>query len=102
MIDPKDGRLIRLVDVPALAWLPKRRGGARLSMTTLYDWARKGLRGVTLETVSVGDTKCTTEAALMRFFERLNDPTPKQAAVTPAQQRRAQDRAKTILDRAGI
>lgn len=55
-----------------------------------------------LETVSVGDAKCTTEAALMRFFERLSDPTPKQSAVTPAQQRRAQDRAKSILDRAGI
>lgn len=102
MIDPQDGKLIRLADVPGLSWLPTRRANTRLSISTVYDWAGRGLRGLKLETVSVGNVKCTTEAALLRFFERLNQPPQQRDGITPSQQRKAENHAKAVLDRMGI
>lgn len=75
MIDLKSERLIRLADVPKLGWLPRRRGGRRIHLSTLYRWEQRGLRGIRLETVQAGGTRCTTEAALIRFFESLSNST---------------------------
>jgi hypothetical protein len=51
--------------------LPHRRGDRPAHPSTLFRWAQHGLRGVKLEVVQVGGTKCTSRAALARFFERL-------------------------------
>jgi hypothetical protein len=66
-------KLIRLADVPKLKWLPRRRAGSRLSIATVYRWEQRPNNP--LEAVRVGGTLCTTEAALMRFFERQANPT---------------------------
>ena len=59
------------------------RDGERLDFSTIYRWHLRGLRGVKLEGVRVGGTLCTTEAAIIRFIERMSEPT-----ATPAQIRR--------------
>jgi hypothetical protein len=53
--------------------LPKRRKGKRAAISTPYRWAQRGLRGVRLETIQVGNTKCTSLQALQRFFDRLTE-----------------------------
>ncbi len=72
MIDAATEPLISLADVPG--HLPKRRGGKRPSISCIYRWAQRGVRGVRLEILQVGGTKCTSLEALQRFFERLSAP----------------------------
>src|SRR4051794_26071708 len=55
--------------------LPRRRGGRKTHVSTLYRWATIGCRGVQLETIQIGATRCTSREALQRFFERLSLPT---------------------------
>lgn len=50
---------------------PVRRGGKRVNVSTLYRWSLSGVRGVRLETIQVGGTRCTSFEALQRFFDRL-------------------------------
>lgn len=67
--------LITLSEAAAL--LPRRRRGRPTHPSTLFRWAGQGLRGVRLEIVQVGGTRCTSREALARFFSRLsgaNDP----------------------------
>jgi hypothetical protein len=60
----------------AASRVPRRRG-RKTSVSTLHRWATCGLRGVRLETIQVGGTKCTSIQALQRFFDRLSSlPTP--------------------------
>ena len=54
--------------------LPRRRGGRKTHISTLYRWATAGYRGVVLETIQIGATRCTSREALQRFFERLSEP----------------------------
>jgi hypothetical protein len=72
MIDHETETVLSLTD--AAATLPRRRGGRRVNVATLYRWASHGCRGVRLETIQIGGTKCTSREALGRFFNRLTDP----------------------------
>lgn len=47
--------------------LPIRRRGKPLHVNTLHRWAHKGCRGVVLETVMIGGSRCTSVEALRRF-----------------------------------
>jgi hypothetical protein len=96
-IDVKNETLIRLADVPKLKWLPGRRGGRRLNVSTVFRWTQPH-RQIRLEAVRVGGALCTTEAALMRFFERQANP----AAAQPLDNTKAHERAERDLDAAGI
>jgi len=83
-----------------------RREGKRPNVATLYRWSTTGCRGVKLDTVQVGGTRCTSREALQRFFEALSaQPKTKPTATAeplsrPA--RRSPRRAEALLDRAGI
>jgi hypothetical protein len=75
-------QLIALKDVPALPWLPLRRRGAKLNVSTLYRWISSGSEGVRLKAVRVGSVWCTRADWLQCFFEesaaaalRLKPPT---------------------------
>jgi len=79
VIDVTKEKLVTLAR--AASRLPRRRKGKRPHPSTLFRWASRGLRGVRLETLSVGGTTCTSAAALQRFFQRLTEldhrlPTP--------------------------
>lgn len=52
--------------------LPRRRRGRKTHVSTLYRWTTAGCRGVQLETIQIGATRCTSKEALQRFFERLS------------------------------
>ncbi len=69
MIDLAHESVLSLTD--AVEHLPQRRGGRSVHVATLYRWAQRGVRGVKLEALQVGGTKCTSIEALQRFFERL-------------------------------
>lgn len=71
--------------------LPRRRGRRKPHVTTLYRWAQRGCRGVKLETIQVGGTKCTSLEALQRFFDRLagTSDEPAGADITPHRSRAA-------------
>jgi hypothetical protein len=95
--DVSKEKLIRLADVPKLKWLPRRRAGSRLSIATVYRWEQRETNP--LEAVRVGGTLCTTEAALMRFFERQT----RTASTTPSvDNSQAHEQAERELEMAGI
>lgn len=48
-----------------------RVNGRPVSATTVWRWARRGLRGVRLEHVFIGRRACTTTAALTKFFNEV-------------------------------
>lgn len=68
-IDPLSETLITLADAAKL--LPARRGGRRPHLSCLYRWTASGCKGVILESIQVGGTRCTSKEALARFLGRL-------------------------------
>src|SRR5262245_61651179 len=52
--------------------IPRRRRGRKAAVSTLYRWATVGVRGIRLETIQVGGTRCTSVEALQRFFDALS------------------------------
>ncbi len=99
MIDIAQEQVVSLTE--ACPFVPRRRKGKRPDVATLYRWAQKGIRGIRLEILQVGRTKCTSLEALQRFFERLTDPNVEPAASTP-KARAKQAAAEQELAEAGI
>lgn len=73
MIDIAVEKLVPLKDAAKLDCLPRLRAGKRIHVATLFRWATAGSRGIRLETLRVGGTRCTSVAALQRFFCQLTD-----------------------------
>ena len=73
MIDLTTETVISLTEAAKI--LPIRRAGKRPHVATLHRWASRGLHGVQLDTIQVGGTRCTSVAALQRFFDALSAPT---------------------------
>lgn len=55
--------------VEAARYVGKLKGGKALSFQSLFRWATKGCRGVVLESLCIGGTRCTSKEALQRFFD---------------------------------
>lgn len=53
----------------AARYVGKLKGAKALSFQTLFRWATKGCRGVVLESLCIGGTRCTSKEALQRFFD---------------------------------
>jgi hypothetical protein len=51
---------------------PARNDGKAIHTSTFHRWATTGCRGIRLETLRIGGTRCTSAEALQRFFERLS------------------------------
>ncbi len=105
--DPSVEPPIPLGQVNKLPWLPRRRRGRKIHTSTVFRWVQVGLRGIRLEAIRVGGTRCTSEAALRRFFERLSaaDPLcggPGPAVRSPVAAARGHRRAEAELKRAGV
>jgi hypothetical protein len=85
--------------------LPRRRKGKRPNVATAYRWTTIGCKGIVLESVQIGGTRCTSREALQRFFDRLTAQsagTPVSPPVPSRARRRDVERAERVLDRAGI
>ena len=104
MIDISSEQVVTLAE--ATTHLPRRRQGKRPNIATLYRWAQSGVKGIRLETICVGATRCTSVEALQRFCEAVTaaaDGTP----VSPpprltAHRQRQIDAAERRLAEAGI
>jgi len=79
----------------------KAKRGRALNFSTVWRWALHGCRGQRLETCRVGSTLCTSEAAIIRFIERLSDPDFPRDAATPSQVRAEHVAAEKALEAAG-
>jgi len=95
-IDIHTERVVSLTD--ATHFLPERRAGKRPNVATLYRWSNDGCRGVRLEYIMVGATRCTSLEALQRFFDALTIATEgERAAVTaPSPPRFSRQRQREI------
>jgi hypothetical protein len=102
LIDILRERVFPLTDAPRHEELPQRRFKKRPHAATLYRWAKKGLRGVRLETIRVGGTLCTSTAALQRFFDALSQTDQRSAEPVKLSQKRVAGRIDQKLDEAGF
>jgi hypothetical protein len=102
MIDPNSETLLSLAQ--AAKHLPRRRGGRPVHVSCIYRWTTSGCKGVILESIQIGGTRCTSRQALSRFFRRLTDGTTTASPTirTPARRARDLDRAMSELDKAGV
>lgn len=72
MIDIHNETLISIREAPR--HLPRRQTGKRVHISAVYRWLKRGVRGVCLESVSIGGTTYTSKEALQRFADRLSNP----------------------------
>ena len=102
----KTGQLLHeeLISLPAAAkLLPRRRAAKRVHTSTIYRWTVNGLRGIVLESLQIGGTRCTTREALQRFFERLNRvPTFHRSPTTISQKTKQSQIVEKQLDDLGV
>jgi hypothetical protein len=63
--------------------LPRRRSGRPIHVSCIYRWTTVGCRGVVLESLQVGGTRCTSREALQRFFDKLSEPARYRALSDP-------------------
>ena len=67
-------------------------------VTTIYRWTTDGMRGVVLESIQVGATRCTSREAIQSFCEQLtNEP-----ARTTTRVANGAEKAAKELERHGI
>ena len=101
-IDANTETLISLSE--AARHLPRRRGGKRPHVSCIYRWTTAGCKGVVLESIQIGGTRCTSKEALARFFRRLTTgdvaDAPKVRSV--AERERDVARAMRELEAAGV
>lgn len=75
----------------------------RPATSTLWRWGKKGVRGVRLETIRIGGTIYTSDEAIARFLEAINEPdAPAPRPRTRRETAAAVARAERILKRAGV
>jgi hypothetical protein len=93
-----------VISLPTAAkLLPRRRGGKKVHTSTIYRWTVTGLRGIVLESLQIGGTRCTSREALQRFFERLNRvPTFHRSPTTLSQQAKQSKVVEKQLDDLGV
>jgi hypothetical protein len=98
---PLTEQIISLSEAAKL--LPRRRGGKKTNVATLYRWTNRGLKGIVLDSIQIGGSRCTSREALERFFGQLTERPP-QRLPQPAVDRRRKDhdRIQRRLDDLGI
>ena len=99
-IDPNTETIVALAHVPK--HLPRRRAGKRPHVSCIYRWTTAGCRGIVLESVQIGGTRCTSKEALGRFFRQLTGNQVKVPVVTSRAHKAAVAAAEHLLDEAGI
>jgi len=98
-IDPLSDELLTLPQAAAL--FPRRRGGSKVSTSTLWRWYARGSRGVRLEVVRIGGQVLTTRDAIRDFIAARSvaggAPVPQDASPTTRSKR-----AMKELERMGL
>ncbi len=81
MIDISTEKLISLADAAALF---PGRDGATVHPETVKNWARRGKKGIRLESILAGPRRCTSIQAVQRFLEALAAVPPGRTGVHEA------------------
>ena len=102
MIDPNTETVISLNEAAKV--LPRRRRGKTPNVSCLYRWTNTGCKGVVLEWIQIGGTRCTSREALRRFFEALTSQQTGGIPATRSPTQRSRDIAavERELDKAGL
>lgn len=103
MIDISSEQVVSLTAATKL--LPERRRGKRPDVCTLYRWTSNGVRGIRLESIMVGATRCTSAEALQRFCDSLTAQADGGAVAPPPRpkhRRKQIEAAEKRLAAAGI
>jgi hypothetical protein len=75
----------------------------RPNVSTVWRWHNKGIKGIRLETIRIGGTIYTSDEAIARFLEAINEPAaPAPRPRTRRETAAAVARAERILKRAGV
>jgi Protein of unknown function (DUF1580) len=101
MFDPEAEAPLPLSEAAKLTMLPKRRGKSPHA-TTLLRWCLYGIRGIKLESIVCGGTRCTSEQSIKRFFERLSTPFGDSKTITTSERKKSIARAQEELKAMGI
>jgi hypothetical protein len=106
VINIQTERVYALADLPRR--LPRRRGGKRIHVSTLFRWAKTGLRArdgrvVHLAVLRIGGTLCSTVEAIQRFAEELTCSSESGSAIRAGTQKSMRDaRTERELKRRGL
>ncbi|MCH8146942.1 MAG: DUF1580 domain-containing protein [Planctomycetes bacterium] len=100
MINVASERTLSLTE--AAKQLPRRRAGKPTHVATVYRWGSRGLRGVRLETIQIGGTRCTSVEALQRFFDRLSTDQLTEQSLTHEGRRQLVSQAAARLRERGV
>jgi hypothetical protein len=75
MIDLATEEVVPLDQLPELIPALRSLNGEpkRLALSTIYRWTAAGCRGVVLESIQLGNTRCSSLAAYRRFCQRLTE-----------------------------
>lgn len=102
-MDPSKEKVIPLADAPRHPLLRQgRRAGRPIHRATLERWRTRGVGGITLETMKLGGVRVTSDEAVRRFIERVNEPGATNDTVTPSDRQRQVVAAERRLAAAGI
>jgi hypothetical protein len=98
MIDFTEEPLISLQEAAKI--LPRRRAGRPVHTSCIYRWTQNGVKGIKLESVQVGGCRCTSQAALNRFFSALTAQSEagRRSVIAPEAQRLPAHRRKAIAE----
>ena len=102
MIDIHKEKLLTLAEAARHPSLPRRRQGKRPHVSSIYRYAKTGIRGVRLETVRFAGSLCTTEQALQRFCDRLSRTDFEAVVGDVPSPTKSSDRAAQKLSEQGI
>ena len=103
MINTLNERLISFAEASKL--FPLRRRGKKPSISCLYRWTSRGCKGVILESVQAGGSRCTSREAVGRFLDRMTEahgPTNAVCTSTSRQRERQMSQAEKFLDDEGV
>lgn len=98
MIDISREQVATLADA-AREFFPKRRGGKHVNTSTVWRWCTAGCKGVVLESIQVGGSRCTSREAAQRFCEALSGA---ESRPQPISHERRQKAVEAELAKAGI
>lgn len=94
----------RIMSLTEAAKSLPRLNGRRPAISTLWRWARKGVRGVRLDYIRVGRGIATSAEALSRFFNALADvdaqeqPAARAGATAPTLSSRVRQQQQATAD----
>ena len=104
MIDISNEHVLTLAQ--AAKELPQRRKGRKPHLSCMYRWTTSGCRGVILESIQIGGTRCTSREAIQRFAVALSHK--REAGEAPSgsrslvQRQRANEAAAKELKKLGL